>query len=257
MADTKSPEFKEHVRALQTLYSDVSKHATDEWKGTLLFLFSGMDDFGGEYQEVEFRLKRIDYDKDSMSYYANPQEVFPIYWVNDTEAEQKYTLKRSETETQEKTFTFVEGFKVGASTTTSTHAEVELAVPVVKFASGKASLDFSVTYMAEFSFQAQQSIKDTKTRSIEVATEINVPARARLTGAVTQSRGSCTGKYEAVFEAAFTDYGLSKYGKTLAELVPGGKLELKTTGHMSGMDTIDTRVVTKQEPLEASVVEAA
>ncbi|MCP3971509.1 MAG: hypothetical protein GY717_14570 [Rhodobacteraceae bacterium] len=127
----------------------------------------------------------------------------------------------------------------------------------MKSLKGKASLEFSVTYVAEFSFQATQTIKDPKSRTIEVATEVNVPAHSRVTGSVTQSRGSCTGKFASVFEAVFTDYDLSKYGKPVVELVPKGNFELKTSGHMSGVDTIDTHVVTTQEPLETSLVRAA
>ncbi len=248
MADTTSPAFQGHVAALQALYPRVAKYRSDPRIDGLLWLFSGMDDFGGPYQEAEFLLTSIDYS--SLVGTSTVSSIDKIVWKNNTEVENTQDLTRSVEETTQTTYTFLEGFKIGSTLKVGAEAEVGVNIPIIKVIGGKVKISTELSISSEFSFQAEQTFTKSTKKTVSIAEHIKVPPKSIVTADVTLCQGQFHGEFTATFKCVFTASARKKYGATLQEIAPDVDFHLKTTGLVQGHDNVDLNVATDQRPLE-------
>jgi hypothetical protein len=247
MADTSSPAYQAHVKALQTIFPRLAKYRDDKRVEGLLWLFSGMDDFGGPYQEAEFLLSKMDYS--SLVGTSSVSSIDKITWINKTDVENTQDLTRSVEESTQTTFTLTEGLRIGSTLKVGTEAEVGVSIPVVKIVGGKVKVSTELSIMSEFSFQAQESFMKSTKRTVAIAEHIKVPPRSRVTADITLQKGQFHGTFTAMFTCRLTTYGLHNHGATLKEIAPKVDFTQQVTGTVAGHDNVDLNVVTEQSPL--------
>ena len=255
MANTKSPGFQAHVKALQTLYGRVQAYRENPKVEGLLWLFSGMDDFGGPYQEVDFVLKKIDYSP--LKPIETVKSIDSVDYFNNTDAPQVQDLSRTFEESSQTTYTFLEGFRIGTTVKMAAGIKGSAQFPVLKIIGGELHIDMEVTETTEFSFQAQETFTKSKKNTLSITQHITVPERKRVTAQILLSKGQFHGEFTATFECMFTTYGLKKYKQSLAEIAPKVNFCLESLGLVSGDDNVGLRVVTEQIPIEELMPEFA
>ncbi len=246
MADTSSPAFKAHVEALQALYDRLAEYRDGKRVEGLLWLFSGMDDFGGPYQAAEFLLTKIDYS--SLVGASTLTSIDKVTWNNKTDVEQIQDLNRTIEESTQTTFSFMEGFRIGSTLKVGAEAKVGVDIPVVKIVAAEVKVSTELSIMSEFSFQAQQSFTKSTKRSLSITEHIKVPPKSRVTADITLSQGEFHGGFTATFKCVFTPYGLRNYGAPLDVIAPRVDFCLETTGLVKGHDNVDLNVITEQTP---------
>ncbi len=248
---------QEHSRALQALYPEVEKYRHLKDVEGLLWYFSGYDQLGNPNQYFDFLLRDIRYDDGKMQFSASLKSLGRYEWENKTDTDQFQKFTRTDCALRETVFTFGAGFGIGMKQSISSRSEVAVKVPVVRYIKDKAELDYGVWPLAEFSFQDSQTVLDTDTESVTLYEEVKVPAKTRVSADVLQSQGTFSGPFDATFECVFTDLGLQRWGRPLAEMVPDAKLQLHTLGQVAGLDNLDILVKTQQSPIAADLSEAA
>ncbi len=247
MADTSSPAFKGHVEALHAIGLRLDKYRDDPKVRGLDWLFSGMDDFGGPYQQIEFLLTSIDYS--SLVGTSTLTSIDKLTWINKTDVENTQDLTRTVEESTQTSFTFVEGFKIGSTLKVGVEAEVGVNIPVVKIIEGKVKITTELSITSEFSFQAQQSFTKSTKKSVSIAEHIKVPKKSKVTADVTLSQGQFHGEFTATFKCVFTAWGRKNHGATLDAIAPKVDFYLETTGLVAGHDNVDLNVTTEQSSL--------
>ncbi len=241
----------DHVKALQQMYPRVEKFFRTTMKNTnLSWVFSGMDQFGGPEQEIEFLLCSIEYT--NLAGNIREDDLYQPTWTNNTDAQNTVTFNKTYEESNQATFKMTNGLRLGSSLKVGAEAEAGIHVPVVDVAGAKAKVSTELTVMSEFSFQSELSVTKTKKVSHSISEVINIPPRTKVFGSVLLKTGTFNAKFKATFKCTFTDYAGDKYGARLEEMAPGVDLYLYTSGYVSGNNSINLEVITNQKSLDVA-----
>jgi len=219
--------------------------------------------------EAGFMLDRIkpvwvDFVLDSIEYgdakcVEKTDSVDTIKYKNATESEQEEVLRRSESITEQTTFSFIEGTKVGVSQKSEVSVDIEELL----------KLGIELTYSVEFDLQTQQSFTAEKTKTFEIQSTVKIPKQSIVTAEILVNKVLFNGMFAAYYVPVWTSAGREQLikqinyykeykgvsleplkQKSLVKAFPDLDLHVECSGTLDGVAGRDIIVNVSEKPIK-------